>query len=366
MISDRVKASLKREFYQSRAAQAGLVLVVGIILMAVFAPIIAPHNPTTQRVGTGDTAEQTDLPPLSPIPGHEFVGTNNETVVNQTTGEFSNVKIEVPANASYPLGTNERGQDVLSRIIYGARVSMLVGILGAALAAIVGVPYGLVAGYFGGRLDDGLMRAADVMLAFPSLVLAIALIGVFRDTDFHTTELPDPFVAATQGDLVPNILIPRSGHVATMPEVTTFPVTVTLVVALVNWVWFARIARGEALSIRAEEYVTAARGLGASNTTILRQHILPNAITPIIVLATIQVAFIILLEASLSFLGFSGTNLTWGADVQQGRLGLSSGKWWVSTMPGLAIVLAVVGVNLLGDWLRDALDPGIQGESGGV
>ena len=366
MISDRVKASLKREFYQSRAAQVGLALVVIITLMAVFAPMIAPHDPTTQRVGTGDTAELTDLPPISPVPGHEFVGTREQSIVNETTGEFRNVEVEVPANASHPLGTNERGQDILSRVIYGARVSMLVGILGAALAAIVGVPYGLVAGYFGGRLDDGLMRIGDVMLAFPSLVLAIALIGVFRDSGFHTTDLPDPFVAAAQADAIPNILIPRSGHVATMPEATTFPVTVTLVVALVNWVWFARIARGEALSIRAEEYVTAARGLGASNTTILRQHILPNAITPIIVLATIQVAFIILLEASLSFLGFSGTNLTWGADIQQGRNGLSSGKWWVSTMPGLAIVLAVVGVNLLGDWLRDALDPGIQGESGGV
>jgi peptide/nickel transport system permease protein len=366
MISDRVKASLKREFYQSRAAQVGLGLLVLIVFTAVFAPMLAPHDPTTQRIGTGDSEERTDLPPLSPIPGHEFVGTKNESVVNQTTGEFRNVEVEVPADSSYPLGTNGRGQDILSRLIYGARVSMLVGLLGAALATIMGVPYGLVAGYFGGRLDDGLMRAADVMLAFPSLVLAIALIGVFRDSGFHTTELPDPFVAAAQSNSIPDILIPRVDHVATMPETTTFPVTVTIVVALVNWVWFARIARGEALSIRAEEYVTAARSLGASNATILRQHVLPNAITPIIVLATIQVAFIILLEASLSFLGFSGTNLTWGADIQQGRNGLSNGKWWISTMPGLAIIAAVVAVNLLGDWLRDALDPGIQGESGGV
>jgi peptide/nickel transport system permease protein len=366
MISDRVKASLKREFYQSRAAQVGLVLLVLIVLTAVFAPILTPHDPTTQRIGTGDSADRSDLPPLSPIPGHEFVGTESQSVVNETTGEFRNVEVEVPADPAFPLGTNGRGQDILSRLIYGARVSMLVGLLGAALATVMGVPYGLVAGYFGGRLDDGLMRAADVMLAFPSLVLAIALIGVFRDSGFHTTELPDPFVAAAQSDVVPNVLIPRAGHVASMPETTTFPVTVTIVVALVNWVWFARIARGEALSIRAEEYVTAARSLGASNATILRQHVLPNAITPIIVLATIQVAFIILLEASLSFLGFSGTNLTWGADIQQGRNGLSNGKWWISTMPGLAIIAAVVGVNLLGDWLRDALDPGIQGESGGV
>jgi peptide/nickel transport system permease protein len=366
MISDRVKASLRREFYQSRAAQVGLALVVLIILTAVFAPMVAPHDPNTQRVGTGDTEDRSDLPPLSPIPGYEFTGVSEQTEVDPETGEFETVTVERPADRRYPLGTNGRGQDILSRLIYGARVSMLVGLLGAGLAALVGVPYGLVAGYIGGRLDDGLMRAADVMLAFPSLVLAIALIGVFQDTGFHTTELPDPFVAAAQSDTVPNILVPRADHVATMPEATTFPVTVTMVVALVNWVWFARIARGEALSIRTEEYVTAARSLGASNLTILRKHVLPNAITPIIVLATIQVAFIILLEASLSFLGFSGTDLTWGADIQQGRNGLSSGRWWISTMPGLAIIAAVVGVNLLGDWLRDALDPGIQGESGGI
>ena len=366
MISDRVKASLKREFWQSRTAQLGLVLVVLVVVTAVFAPMLSLHDPTQAQIGTGDTEDKSDLPPLSPIPGHEFGGTTEEPgEVDPDTGEFETIEIEVTAERAHPLGTNGQGQDILSRIIYGARVSMLVGLLGAAIAALVGVPYGLIAGYYGGRLDDTLMRAGDVMLAFPSLVLAIALIGVFRESEFHTTELPDPFVAAAQSETVPNVLIPRADHVAAMPESTTFPLTVTLVVALVNWVWFARIARGEAISIRTEEYVTAARSLGASNGTIIRQHVLPNAITPIIVLATIQVAFIILLEASLSFLGFSGTNLTWGADVQQGRDELAN-EWWIATLPGLAIVAAVVGVNLLGDWLRDALDPGIEGETGGV
>lgn len=366
MISDRVKSSLKKEFVKSRMAQIGLIFVVLVVFTAIFAPMLAPHDPTDQRIGTGDTEEKTDLPPISPIPGHEFVGTDNESqLVDPQTGEFEIVEVEVTADRSHPLGTNRQGQDVLSRIIYGARVSLLVGILGAGLAALVGVPYGLIAGYYGGRLDDGLMRAADVMLAFPSLVLAIALIGVFRDSGFHTTELPDPFVAAAHSGAFPNVLIPRSDHVMAMPETTTFPVTVTVVVALVNWVWFARIARGEAISIRTEEYVKAARSLGASHYTILRQHVLPNAATPIIVLATIQVAFIILLEAALSFLGFSGTDLTWGADVQRGRDQLAN-EWWISTLPGIAIVIAVIGVNLIGDWLRDALDPGIEGESGGV
>lgn len=353
MISDRVKQSLLREFKQSRLAQLGLVLFVLMIVVATFAPMFAPHDPETQRLDSDPHEDETNLPPL----GFSY---SDERIT--PTGEE-----EIPRNATtaYPLGTNTLGQDILSRIVYGARVSLLVGLLGAGIAALVGVPYGLVAGYVGGRTDDALMRGADVMLAFPSLVLAIALVGVFRESDFHTMEIPDPFVLAAQSDTVPSVLLPRADHVASMPEEFTFPVTVTLVVALVNWVWFARIARGEAISIRNEEYVKAARSIGAGNVTILRQHVLPNAITPIIVLATIQVAFIILLESSLSFLGFSGTDLTWGADIADGRQELRT-SWWIATMPGLAIVLAVVGVNLIGDWLRDALDPGIEGESGGV
>jgi peptide/nickel transport system permease protein len=150
-----------------------------------------------------------------------------------------------------------------------------------------------------------------------------------------------------------------------MPRTFVLPGTVVVVVGLVNWVWFARVARGEALSLRTQEYVKAARALGASDGRIIRGHVLPNAITPIIVLGTVQIAAIILLESSLSFLGFSGTNLSWGFDIAQGRDYVSSGQWWIAGIPGLAIMLSVIGVNLLGDWLRDALDPGIEGESGG-
>ena len=351
MIPDRVRASLKRELRTSLLAKVGIVLVVSIFVLATFAPFFAPHDPTTQRVGVGGTEAQSNLPPL---------GFSQEV---QRVSPQGTETVHVNATAEFPLGTNTQGQDILSRLIYGARVSLLVGLLGAGLAVIVGVPWGLVAGYFGGRLDDGLMRGADVMLAFPSLVLAIALVGVFRDSGFHTTRIPDPFVLAAQSETIPNVLIPRSDHVASMPESFVFPVTVTLVVALVNWVWFARVARGEAISVRTEEYVKAARSIGASDLTILRQHVLPNSVTPIIVLATIQVAAIILLESALSFLGFSGTDLTWGADIADGR-GDQRSQWWIATMPGLAIVLAVVGVNLVGDWLRDALDPSIEGEGG--
>jgi peptide/nickel transport system permease protein len=351
MISDRVKRSLRREFRTSLLAKVGVGILAVILVVAVFAPLLAPHDPTEQRVSSDPAEDRTDYPPIGITVSEErFTPTGSEQITKKGTMRF-------------PLGTNARGQDILSRVMFGARVSLLVGLLGAGLAALIGVPYGLAAGYLGGKVDDTLMRASDVMLAFPSLVLAIALVGVFRETEFHTVEIPDPFVAAAQSDTPLSLLIPRAEHVAAMPETTTLPVTVTLVVALVNWVWFARVARGEAISVREEAYVKAARSIGASNLTILRKHVLPNSMTPIIVLATIQVAAIILLESALSFLGFSGTTLTWGQDIARGQSDQRT-QWWIATMPGLAIVFAVIGVNLIGDWLRDALDPSIEGEGG--
>ncbi|WP_436344089.1 ABC transporter permease [Natronorubrum sp. FCH18a] len=335
MISDRLKSSLKREFDRSLMAKIGLSIAIVIILVATFAPILATHNPST----TGHFDEEgSSYPPI---------GTTYETHTwEESNGDRERVPHTVESTGEHVLGTNNLGQDVYSRVLYGARTSLLVGLVGTGLAAAVGVPFGLVAGYFGGRTDDSMMRIADIMLAFPSLVLAIALIGVFgRSVQY----IPDPIVLAGIAD--------------GMPEYAVLPGTVTLVVALVNWVWFARVARGEALSIRNEEYVKAAKSLGASNWTILRKHVLPNSLTPIIVLATIQVAAIILLESSLSYLGFSGTTLSWGYEISQGQDYLRS-AWWISTIPGVAIVLAVISINLLGDWLRDALDPNIEGEGG--
>jgi peptide/nickel transport system permease protein len=245
---------------------------------------------------------------------------------------------------------------MVSRVIYGARTSLLVGLLGTAIAAVIGVTVGLVSGYYRGRVDDALMRVADVSLAFPSLVLAIALIGLWGRA---AVPVPDPIVTTGAAAAFREAVGLPTG----MPEQFVLPGTVVVVVGLVNWVWFARIARGEALSIREEEYVKAARAVGASDTRVLARHVLPNAVTPILVLATIQVAAIVLLESALSFLGFSGTTLSWGFDIAQGRDYLSS-SWWISTVPGVAIVLTVIGVNLVGDWLRDALDPGIEGEGG--
>ena len=329
MIPDRLRANLEEEFRQSLLAKIGLVLLVAILLMAVFAPVIATHDPT--RTGHFDE-NGNSYPPI---------GMDRTTDISQD-GEF--VEVEVESTSEHVFGTNNIGQDVFSKFVYGARTSLLVGILGTGLAVLMGVPFGLIAGYYGGRVDDAMMRVADVMLAFPSLVLALALIGVFGTAGIR---IPDPIVMA--------------GFADGMPQSTTLPGTVTIVVALVTWVWFARVARGEAISVRNEEYVKAARSIGASDRTILRKHVLPNSLTPVIVLATIQVAFIILLESSLSFLGFSGTTLSWGYEIQQGQDYLRS-LWWVATFPGIGIVLAVISVNLLGDWFRDALDPNIEGE----
>lgn len=338
MIADRTKENLRIELSQSFLAKAGVLLLVLILTAAVFAPLLAPHDPTDT-----DT-ERATLPPLG------FSTVENETVSETQDGEIEIVEREVTVNATteHPLGTDSVGRDVLSRMLFGARTSLLVGLIGTGIAVGIGVSVGMVAGYFGGRVDDVLMRSADIMLAFPSLVLAVALVGLLGT---QAVEIPDPFVAA--------------GITPEMPGSIVLPGTVIIVIALVNWVWFARVARGEALSVRNEEYVKAARSLGGSDSHILRRHVLPNSITPILVLATIQIAAVILLESALSFLGFSGANLSWGLDIAEGRDYLSS-AWWIATMPGIAIVLAVVSINLIGDWLRDALDPDVDQGEGGV
>jgi peptide/nickel transport system permease protein len=333
MISDRVKSNLQYAFWESFLPKLGMILLVTIVLMAVFAPLIATHDPTRTGHFNEDGAQ---YPPL----GFEY------TSEIATGGEI--VEITVESTNEHILGTNKIGQDVFSRFVYGARVSLLVGIFGVVLALIIGVPFGLIAGYYGGHIDDGLMRMADIMLAFPSLVLALALIGVFGQQPIR---VPDPIV--------------KAGLAEGMPETIPIPGAVIIVVALVTWVWFARVARGEALSLRNAEYVKAARSFVTSNRTILFKHVLPNSLTPIIVLATIQIAVIILTEASLAYLGFSGTTLSWGFEIKRGQSVLRT-RPWVAMVPGIGIVLSVISVNLLGDWFRDALDPNIEGgERGG-
>lgn len=337
MVSSRVLQNLQSELRGSLLAKLGIVIIVFMLMMAVFAPLIAPHDPRTQNL------QEANLPPIG------FSTTVEETSPEYTNGSVTMTDETVTYSATWehPLGTDALGRDMLSRVIYGARTSLLVGILGVVIAMLTGIPVGLIAGYYGGRIDDALMRGADIMLAFPALVLAIALAGLFGQA---SVSVPDPLVTM--------------GIATNMPRAVVLPGTVIIVVGLVNWVWFARVARGEALTITNEEYVKAARSIGASNSFIMRKHLLPNSITPILVLATIQIATVILIESALSFLGFSGTTLSWGFDIAQGRQYLAT-SWWIATIPGLAISLTVIGINLVGDWLRDALDPGIGGEAGG-
>lgn len=333
MISDRLRTSLKESFRDNMLPKLGLALLLILLFMSVFAPFLATHDPTA---GGHTNEDGVSYPPI---------GTEYETTIS-VDGERTTVTAE--GTTEHLLGTNSIGQDVFSRFIYGARISIIVGLLGVGIAVLLGVPYGLVAGYFGGRVDDALMRVADVMLAFPALVLALALLGAFGTSE---VPVPDPFVYFGLAD--------------GMPETIPIPGTVTIVVGLVSWVWFARVARGEVLSIRNKEYIKAAKSFGAGDGRILLRHVVPNSLTPIIVLATIQIAVVILLEASLAYLGFSGTTLSWGFDVSNGEEYLST-MWWIAVFPGVGIMLAVISVNLLGDWLRDALDPNVGEGSRGA
>jgi peptide/nickel transport system permease protein len=268
-------------------ALAGLVVVVVSALAAVLAPALAPDDPVRN-----DLLER--LTPPMWVPG---------------------------GSARHPLGTDTLGRDVVTRLLYGARVSLIVGFSAVVLAGTLGVLLGLVAGYYGGRLDDLLMRVGDVQLAFPALVLAIAVLAV---------------VGSGLGNVV-------------------------LVLGVTGWVTYARIARAEALSLRHREFVESARALGARDAAILRRHVLPNVLPPLVVVATFSVARTIIAEASLSFLGLGlpPPAPSWGAMLDEGRNYLTTG-WWLALFPGVAILAVVLGINLVGDWLRDALDPRVE------
>jgi peptide/nickel transport system permease protein len=260
----------------------GGALVLLLVLMAVLAPVIAPYDPTA--VDGGQSLQ--------------------------------------PPSLAHPFGTDDLGRDVFSRVVWGSRVSLSVGLISVSIGLLVGVSLGLAAGYLGGAVDLLAMRAIDALLAFPALILAIS-------------------ITAALGPQIQNAMI-AIGIVA-------IPV-------------YTRLTRGQVLSVREREYVTAARTIGAPPLRLVMRHILPNISNPIIVQATLSTAFAVLAEAALSFLGLGAQPPTpsWGQDINYSQRYLANLMWWMSAGPGLAIFLAVFAFNFLGDALRDALDPQLR------
>ncbi len=282
------------------AIASGLVLAV-CLAGALLAPWIAPHNPFDLR--TLDLKDAL-LPPAW-----------------QDGGQ-----------AGYALGTDDQGRDVLSAIMFGARISLLVGLASVALAVVTGVALGLVAGYVGGRVDAFIMRVADVQLSFPAILIALLIDGVARAA------------------------LPRDVH----SDVALL--VLVLAIGMSNWVQYARTVRGSTMVEKNKEYIQAARVIGVSALGVMRHHLLPNVLGPVLVLATINIATAIITEATLSFLGVGvpPTQPSLGTLIRVGNDFLFSGEWWITIFPGVALVAMVLSINLLGDWLRDALNPKLR------
>ncbi|HEU0201520.1 MAG TPA: ABC transporter permease [Burkholderiaceae bacterium] len=239
---------------------------------------------------------------------------------------------EAGGNPNYWLGTDNQGRDVYSAILFGMRISLIIGAASVVLAMIAGVGLGLLAGYLGGRIDALIMRVADVQLSFPAILIALLIDGVARAA------------------------LPRDVH-----DVVAFPVLVGAI-ALAGWPQYARTVRGSTLVERSKEYVQAARVIGVAPLVIMFRHVLPNVLGPVLVLATVHIATAIITEATLSFLGVGvpPTKPSLGTLIRIGNEFLFSGEWWITIFPGVALVLLVLSVNLVGDWLRDALNPRLQ------
>ncbi|MGQ0654927.1 MAG: ABC transporter permease [Betaproteobacteria bacterium] len=235
-------------------------------------------------------------------------------------------------DAAFPLGSDNQGRDILSTIMHGARISLGIGLASVALALLLGVSLGLMAGYFGGRLDAVIMRVADVQLSFPAILIALLIDGVAR--------------VALSGDRHDEIAIP----------------VLILSIGFAGWVQYARTVRGSTLVERNKEYVQAARVIGRRPLAILLRHVLPNVMGPVLVIGTIHIATAIITEATLSFLGVGvpATQPSLGTLIRVGNEFLYSGEWWITVFPGVALIILVLSVNLLGDWLRDALNPRLR------
>ena len=279
---------------------AALITVV-FVVAALLAPWVAPHNPF-------------DLATLNLLDA------------------FTPPAWSANGNTAYPLGTDDQGRDVLSAIIFGSRMSLLVGLIATVLAMIVGVALGLLSGYAGGKVDAFIMRVADVQLSFPAILVALLVDGLLRTA------------------------LPRQLH----DQLAVY--VLILAIASSGWVRYARTVRGSTLVERNKEYVQAARVIGRHPAAIMFSHVLPNALGPVLVLVTLHIGEAIITEATLSFLGVGvpPTQPSLGTLIRIGNDFLFSGEWWITVFPGAALVMLVLAINVLGDWLRDALNPRLR------
>jgi peptide/nickel transport system permease protein len=294
-------SDLAYNFRRSPVAVVSAVVLVICLGAALFAPWVAPYNPF-------DLATLNLMDALTPP--HGAAG----------------------ARPEYLLGTDDQGRDLLSAIMFGARISLLVGLASVAFAMVLGVSLGLIAGYVGGKLDSVIMRIADVQLSFPAILIALLIDGVAR------------------------AVLPRDAHGPVALFVLIFAIGIS------NWVQYARTVRGSTMVEKNKDYVHAARVIGIRPLGIMRRHLLPNVMGPVLVLATINIATAIITEATLSFLGIGvpPTQPSLGTLIRVGNDFLFSGEWWITVFPGAALVIMVLAINLLGDWLRDALNPRLQ------
>jgi len=301
LISRIIDSDMFFSFSQSKIVMAAAFVTLSIFLLALVAPLISPQNPF-------DLAGLDLMDGLTP-PAWEDGG-----------------------QARFPLGTDDQGRDLLSAILYGSRLSLTVGFASVAFAAILGISLGLISGYVGGFVDTVIMRIADIQLTFPSILIALLIDGTV------------------------SAMFPSSNR-----EDTAFWVLV-LAIGLSFWVQYARTVRSSVLVEKEREYVQAAKLIGLNPVTIMLRHVLPNVLGPILVIITINLALAIITEATLSFLGVGipVTQPSLGTLIRIGQDFLFSGEWWVTIFPGAALAILVLAVNLLGDWLRDALNPKLR------
>ena len=283
----RLMRETTREVARRRSALIGGLLLLGIVLTSIAFPLFYHVNPLDQ-----------DL-----------------------LARFAPPFWQAGGSLAHPLGTDNLGRDVLSRILYGSRVSLTVGFSAVLVAELIGILLGLVSGYYGGWLDSLIMRIADIFMAYPFMLLTISVIAVLGSSIFN----------------------------------------LILILGISDWVTYARTIRGSVLSLKQKEFVEASRAVGTRHPVIIFRHILPNVISPLLVLGTLRVANIIIWESGLSFLGMGvpPPMPTWGRMLADGR-DYITGAWWLATLPGLAIMLTILSINLLGDGLRDALDPRLR------